>query len=305
MMGPAPGPVPGPRARVARDADAGRRACAEYLRKFSHLTSADGANKLAHVTQEAIAIDAEPPAPDVQVLCQLMGQADYCILPGLAMNLLLRRRDRSALLDWEAFQGSWSRLEVDGYMAGGERYRRRRHATLSAQQACSTFRVEPHRERVTHDPLDGGVERHVAQIEDEILSGETMTSILSLAREVFGRLSPSCNWHIDVHPLRVEMEDSEVVRPTPEGTHRNGVSFVMMILIDRANVGGGATTLVDAEGNLRDSFTLVEPLATAIANDERLRHGVTPTCQLDIDCPASRDTLAITFRPVCDAATRP
>ncbi len=51
----------------------------------------------------------------------------------------------------------------------------------------------------------------------------------------------------------------------------------------------------DLEQNNLDSFTLTEPLDSAIVNDQRCMHGVTPIVPIDITQPAYRDVLVITF----------
>jgi len=83
-------------------------------------------------------------ASNVEELCSLMARKDFCYLPAERVSALLRQQEENALLDWRAFRDSWSRLSLDGYMADGGRYRRRRHATLSALPSSRRFQAEPH-----------------------------------------------------------------------------------------------------------------------------------------------------------------
>ena len=45
---------------------------------------------------------------------------------------------------WNAFAESWNRLELDGHMADGGRYRLRRHATFSIATPGPSILREPH-----------------------------------------------------------------------------------------------------------------------------------------------------------------
>jgi hypothetical protein len=82
----------------------------------------------------------------------------------------------------------------------------------------------------------------------------------------------------------------------PEGVHRDGVDYVLMVMIRRQNLINGSTTIHDQDKTRLDEFTLQQPLDAAIVNDERVLHGVTPIVQLATDRPAMRDVLVITFR---------
>lgn len=236
---------------------------------------------------------------DIEKLCALIGRRDFCYIPGDRTKALLLQQSEGALCDLHAFTNSWSHLCLDDYMADGGTYRKRRHATLSALPSSRLFHVEahqPHFQSLSYNNLNGGIARHYEPIEDAILRGNTLTSILTLGCDIFGRLSPYSPWHIEVHQFRIEAGYSELAKPTPEGVHRDGVSFVMMLMVRRTNIVNGATTIYDLEKRRLDEFTLTDSLDMAIVNDERVMHGVTPIIQLDVDKAAYRDVLVVTFR---------
>ncbi len=238
-------------------------------------------------------------APDVYELAEQLRLKGACRLASDATRSLLLARDERALADWDAFRGSWERMPRDRYMADGGTYRRRRHATLSAPPSSTAFRLEPHQphyQERTYNNLNGGIARHYEPIEAPIVGGSTFTGLLRLGLELFGSVAPDWPWHIEAHQFRIEADGTEVATPTPEGTHRDGVSFVMMVLVERVNVADGSTTIYDLEQRPLDSFTLTEPLEMAVVDDERTMHGVTPIRQLDPSRPGHRDLLVITFR---------
>jgi hypothetical protein len=237
--------------------------------------------------------------PGLDDLCRVIAREDRCKLAAAEVEALLLRRSPGALSDWDEFRASWSRMPLDGYMADGGRYRRRRYAVLSAEPSSDGFAVEPHQphyQSLSYNSLNGGVPRHFEPIEEVILTGPTMSGLIGLGCELFGRLSPYSHWHIEAHQFRIEPRADAFGKPTPEGTHRDGRDFVLMALIDRVNIVGGVTTIYDLEGEPLDEFTLTEPLDLAITNDERVLHGVTPIAPKDPTRPSHRDVLVATFR---------
>ena len=192
---------------------------------------------------------------------------------------------------------------LDTYMADGGTYRRRRYATLLAPASTSDLTLipgQPHYQERRYNSLNGGRPRYFEPIEDAVLTGHTMTGLLTFGCELFGRLAPFSNWHIEVHQFRIEAKGRSAAKPTPEGAHRDGVDFAMMVMVNKSGVSGGTTTLYDPEGHSLEEFTLTSRLDLAIVNDERVRHGVTPIAPLRLDRPGSRDVLVVTFRHTTD-----
>ncbi len=244
-------------------------------------------------SQTSVDLDA-----DIQELCRLIELKSFCRLSAEQVRSLLIRRDALSLQDWPTFQEAWTRLPLDGYMADGGHYRRRRYAILSARASSLTFQLEPqqpHYQHRDHNQLNGGVLRYFEPIADAILRGKTMNSLLAFGCALFGRLSPVSDWHIEVHQFRIEADGTQIAQPTPEGLHRDGVKFVMMLLVNRFNVVGGVTRIHDLDDHRLDEFTLTSPLEMVLVDDERVRHGVTPIAPSDTGRPGYRDVLVATF----------
>jgi len=124
-----------------------------------------------------------------------------------------------------------------------------------------------------------------------------MTTVLAFCRTLFGRLAPVHAWHVEVHQFRIEARQGEEGRPTPEGMHRDGVDYVLVLLIRRRNIASGTTTIHAYPGRqLLGNFTLTDPFDAALVDDSRVYHGVTPVEPLDPALPAYRDVLVVTFR---------
>jgi hypothetical protein len=204
-----------------------------------------------------------------------------------------------SLADWQAFAESWNRLDVDTYMADGGRYRRRRHAVYAAARGTAVTRAphQPHFQPIDYNPLNGGIERWFTPIEPEIGAGASMMTVLAFCRSLFESLAPAIDrWHIEVHQFRIEARGSEAGRPTPEGLHRDGVDYVLVLLVSRDNIASGVTTIHAADGRALGHFTLTHPFDAALVDDGRVAHGVTPVVAIDPARPAHRDVLVVTFR---------
>jgi hypothetical protein len=238
-------------------------------------------------------ISAAPPGG----LEALIASDGFAFLAGAGMRPLLEKS--GSLGDWQRFAASWDDMPVDTYMADGGRYRRRRHAVYAVSNDGSIERQphQPHYQSRDYNPLHGGIERWFAPIEPAIGAGPSLRTILDFCRGLFGSLAPAVGrWRAELHQFRIEARPGEAGRPTPEGMHRDGVDYVLVLLVQRRNIRRGTTTIHDLEGKRLGSFTLAAPFDAALVHDARVYHGVTPVEPVDPALPAYRDVLVVTFR---------
>jgi hypothetical protein len=220
----------------------------------------------------------------------------YAFVHADEMRALLSRA--GTLADWPAFAASWHDLGMDRYMADGGRYRRRRHAVFAASPGGAIVRSshQPHYQSRDYNPLNGGIARWFEPIDAAIGIGATMRAILTCSRALFEGIAGPRDWHIEAHQFRIEARAEERGQPTPEGVHRDGVDYVLVLLVDRQNVESGTTTVHALNGEPLGAFTLTTPLDAALLDDSRVAHGVTPIAPLDVTRPAYRDVLVVTWR---------
>jgi hypothetical protein len=213
----------------------------------------------------------------------------------VAADAMREQLDAASLADWPAFTASWDALAPDAYLATVGRHRRRRHAVFSADaQGVRREAHQPHYQSKTYNALQGDIERWFEPITAD---GPSLRRILDFCHGFFGGLAPQVDrWHVEAHQFRIEARAGEAGEPTPEGVHRDGVDFVLVLLIDRSNIERGTTTIHAADGELLGSFTLTHPFDAALVDDARVLHGVTPVTPLDPARPAYRDVLVVTFR---------
>jgi hypothetical protein len=184
-------------------------------------------------------------------------------------------------------------------MADGGRYRRRRFAAFSASPHAIVRKPhQPHYQSRDYNTLNGGIERWFEPIDAAIAEHAVMQSCLRLCCDLFTSLTrnPPDAWHVEAHQFRIEARQDELGQPTPEGLHRDGVDWVLVLLIARENVAEGVTTVHDLSKRPLGSFTLTEPLDAAFVDDSRVFHGVTAVTSINPRFPAYRDVLVLTFR---------
>ena len=240
-------------------------------------------------------------APAVSLQSAIAGDG-FAFLSAAATRPLLLAS--GPLSDWDAFRASWNDLALDTYMADGGRYRRRRHAVFAVDDnAIVRMPHQPHYQSLDYNTLNGGIPRWFEPITDG--DGPSLHTIIEFCQRLFGSLVPApIRWHVEVHQFRIEARPDVKGLPTPEGLHRDGVDYVLVLLVNRQNIGSGTTTIHGLDRRLLGSFTLTEPCDAALVDDARVFHGVTPVEPVDLDLPAYRDVLVVTFRRAAADASR-
>lgn len=250
-------------------------------------------------------------SPATQVaLHDAIARDGFAFVHGEAMRA--RIAEHGALTDWAEFAGTWNDLGLDRYMADGGRYRRRRHAVFAiavrppeggghvrgedARTVISRMPHQPHYQSTDYNPLHGGIARWFEPMSDAAAGSHSLRTILETCRSLFGSLAPGTpDWQVEVHQFRIEARQGEQGRPTPEGLHRDGVDYVLVLLVNRQNIASGTTAIHALDGRGLGHFTLTRPFDAAIVDDARVAHGVTPVQPIDPAAPAHRDVLVVTF----------
>lgn len=206
--------------------------------------------------------------------------------------------------DWGEFSSSWNNLHRDTYMADGGRYRKRRHGVFSMDGAGMFRRMDhqPHYQAQEFNGLNGGIHRWFEPLEPFVAKRSILHGVLAAGRDVFRmRLRGEGEWRVEVHQMRITARDGTRGKPTPEGLHRDGVDYVLIMLIAKRRVYGGVTTIADETGNMLARFTLTDPFETLFLDDALLKHGVSPIWAITDDPqPSYRDVLVATWKRLSD-----
>jgi hypothetical protein len=231
-------------------------------------------------------------------IARLVTRDGFAFIRAPEVNAVL---EAAGLRDWGRFAESWDDLGIDTYMADGGRYRRRRFAAFRAS-AHEILRKphQPHYQSRDYNLLNGGIERWFEPVTEAIGTHPALTAILETCFRLFTRLTSAAirpaSWHVETHQFRIEARPGGEGRPTPEGMHRDGVDWVLVLLVSRINIAEGETSICDLARQPLGSFTLAEPGDAAFTDDNRVYHGVTPVTPLDRARPGHRDVLVVTFR---------
>jgi hypothetical protein len=194
----------------------------------------------------------------------------------------------------DALAPSWNALPPDQYLRDGGRYRRRRHSCFVVDG--NVVEPTPHRahwQPVEYNALHGGMQRW---FEPMLAQDTARPAWLQLLRAVGGLCSQVKRpqpWYVEAHQFRIDTTDG-IGRPTPEGAHRDGVSFVAVFLLARHDIKGGETRVFDADGPAGQRFTLAQPWSVLLLDDERVIHETTPI--QPAGAAGWRDTLVLTYR---------
>ena len=202
-----------------------------------------------------------------ELLAALSGPG-FAFVPGKVMRPLLE--EAGPIDDWLSFTASWQHLGPDTYMADGGRYRQRRHAVYRYTRGGVIARCphQPHYQDRDYNQLNGGISRWFEPITVDVGAGQSITTILTFCGNLFGTLAPGArSWLIEVHQFRIEAARGSIGKPTPEGMHRDGVDYALVLLVNRTNIKSGTTTIADLDKRSLGSFTLTAPFDAALLDD--------------------------------------
>ena len=201
--------------------------------------------------------------------------------------------------DWAALARTWNNLPPDAHLKDGGHYRKRRHACYVQDTATGALVQTPHRahwQPTDYNALHGGFERWFDPVEPEVAQAPAWTALISVFGQLFAGVQAVPEWYVEAHQFRIDTAGG-VGRPTPEGAHRDGVNFVVVLLVSRHGVKGGETRVFDANGPHGVRFLMQEPLTALLLDDARVIHETTPILPADEEVPDGyRDTLVLTYR---------
>lgn len=219
-------------------------------------------------------------------------QVGYAVLPGGPIRIPVRFKR-----DWKAFRESWEHLPVDSFVPDSYRFRRYSRLLYCARKG----RIErlPHRsflQSADRNRLYGGVSRRFAAVRPKEIRSPVLRALIAIDLSCFGiSAAVGPQWFVGVHQIRVVARRGQPGKPTPEGIHQDGCSFIGIHLVGRRNVRGGYTR-VYANDHSRPFVTcLRDPLDSLIVDDTRVKHAVSPIHPLNAKAPGVRDILVLTY----------
>jgi hypothetical protein len=231
---------------------------------------------------------------NLSLLNDALQHRGYAVLP----PALVAQGVACKLPELLSLNASWDNLATDTYLKDGGRYRKRRHSCFVVDG--DTVQQTPHRahwQPLEYNALHGGMHRWFEPMSPDVVSNAAWRKLLLwLADTTSAYLKPK-PWFVEAHQFRIDTTDG-IGRPTPEGAHRDGVDFVAVFMVERANIKGGETRVFDAHGTSGERFTLTAPWSLLLLDDAKVIHESTPIQPVDANQRerAHRDTLVVTLR---------
>ncbi|GGT19548.1 2OG-Fe dioxygenase family protein [Streptomyces purpureus] len=216
---------------------------------------------------------------------------------------LVKHTDFSSLTgvssdDWARFAENWEFLRRDPYMTDGGTYRHRRYGQFDIDVKTGDLTQLPHgpyRQEADVNKLHGGVDRVYEPLTESFVNDPALRNVLMGLAEVFTGVDGTRRWNVKVTPIRTTATKDQAGEPTPEGRHRDGVTFITSLMIRRTNVIGGESTVHADDGECLVTTTLSEPGDILLGDDRRTLHAVTTVRPENIEEPGHRDVLIMAF----------
>ena len=260
------------------------------------LRPTEGAPARARKAEPQIPASVQPPSTALAA----RGAIDLCRPP-----FFLHQRRLLAPVDLKsrAFQelaASWASLGVDADAAG--LCRRRTFSTMTQVGRHSQLQLDLHAplfRRRDINALNGSIEPAFDPIGARILDNPLFGQVLhyglrqaTLAEAAAGR---PWRWHVEAQQFRVEARPGAAGAPTPEGLHRDGRDYVLMMLIDRKDAVGAEFSLHLSDGRHVAALTLRRPSELVMVADRHLQHRIGALTPVPGRPPGHRDMLIFSF----------
>lgn len=225
----------------------------------------------------------------------LLQSPGYLLMAGNQASPLQQRLVQGMGQAYQRFRQSWNGLIRDPYLRDGGSYRYRRYSVFHWQyDKLTVLPHEPHYQSSHYNHVHGGFNRHFRAWLPTTLKNPALTRIIQWATKQFST-DPKTLWRIQAHQFRIKANAQQQGKPTPEGVHKDGADYILIMLLDRQNVQGGESQIFDNAMQPLAEGTLVKAGDLVLVNDKQVFHGVTAITPNDPTQPAWRDVLVLTF----------
>src|SRR5690606_30749230 len=107
------------------------------------------------------------------------------------------------------------------------------HGCFEEVPEAGTLSAVPHRahwQSEDYNALHGGMERWFEPLTDALTDAPAWERLLVALGGLFDKVRQVPRWYVEAHQFRIDTAEG-MGRPTPEGAHRDGVDFVVVILV--------------------------------------------------------------------------
>ncbi len=200
--------------------------------------------------------------------------------------------------NWKEFRNAWNDLEQDEYMNDNGDYRMRRFCKLKYVGDNNTLwmkEYDHYYQDIKINPLNGGLKRWFSPMKLETFNNTIFNLLIKEVCQKITELTDQVDWDINVYLNRIIAKDNKLGKPSPEGIHKDGVKYSLLLLIDRVNIEGGENTIYDLDKKPILSHTLMKEGECIIFSDHATFHYASPIVQVDNSKLGYRDLLVVEF----------
>jgi hypothetical protein len=206
----------------------------------------------------------------------------------------LLKSHAEALLE---FHKSWQDLPSDNFLSDGGHYRYRRYSVFKYQTTRNELELlphEPHFQSTYRNNMNGGINRDYEAFKQSSIDNSSLKKIIHF---ICAQISFNNEkvWRIQAHQFRIEANQDELGKPTPEGIHRDGADFILIMLLNRDNISGGLSHIYDDSKELLLETKLNQLGDAVLIDDRKVWHGVSEIYPKDNNKIGNRDVLVLTF----------
>ena len=198
--------------------------------------------------------------------------------------------------EYDAFYESWNDLPEDNFLSDGGHYRFRRYSVFKwiMNNELILLPHEPHFQSTYRNNMNGGINRDFEPFAPSTVENPVLKSFIQLIAPQFS-FNHEKTWKIQAHQFRIVANAEEAGNPSPEGIHRDGADFILIMVLKRENITGGVNHIYDDSKRMLFGSVLTEPGDAILIDDRRVWHGVSEIYPIDEKKPAYRDVLVLTF----------
>jgi len=194
------------------------------------------------------------------------------------------------------FHREWEDLPADNFLSDGGHYRFRRYSVFNWLMTGELILLphEPHYQSTYRNNMNGGVFRDFEPFKKQTIDNPVLKSYIDFVTQQFS-FNNEKQWRIQAHQFRIVANAEEAGNPTPEGIHRDGADFILIMVLIRENITGGVNHIYDDAKRLIFGSVLTEVGDAVLLDDRKVWHGVSEVFPIDPSKPAYRDVLVLTF----------
>jgi len=234
---------------------------------------------------------------DKKSISEELESQGYSVLQGLSVkspswDTLLHSPQENL----SSFHQTWNDLPADNFLSDGGHYRFRRYSVFnwSKDKKLTLLPHEPHFQSTYRNDMNGGINRDYEAFKPSTINNPLLDNIIQFSVDKIS-FGGEKEWRIQAHQFRIQANADEAGQPTPEGVHRDGADFILIMVLDRHNIAGGVNHIYDDAKRLVFGGILENSGDAVLIDDRKVWHGVSEVYPLDDSKPAYRDVLVLTF----------